>query len=148
MNKKYDITMKQIALEEARNSKTNMQLVRTAAGNWSYIFTNDEDNVSSAEQALSDSQKEYWNTAKKQMLDIASRRVEINTEFKNRISSIAENMDLTKKKKDEQYNEVYRKWYLPLIKTLQEKFNIATADLKDAGDLSNVDYADDFTQDL
>lgn len=148
MNKKYDITMKQIALEEARNSKTNMQLVRTAAGNWSYIFTNDEDNVSSAEQALSDSQKEYWNTAKKQMLDIASRRVEINTELKNRISSIAENTDLTTAQKDKQYNEVYREWYLPLIKTLQEKFNIATADLKDAGDLSNVDYADDFTRNL
>ena len=148
MNKKYDITMKQIALEEARNSKTNMQLVRTAAGNWSYIFTNDEDNVSSAEQALSDSQKEYWNTAKQEVLDIASRRVEINTELKNRISSIAENTDLTTAQKDKQYNEVYREWYLPLIKTLQEKFNIATADLKDAGDLSNVDYADDFTRNL
>lgn len=148
MNKKYDITMKQIALEEARNSKTNMQLVRNAAGNWSYIFTNDEDNVSDAEQALSDSQKEYWNTAKQEVLDIASRRAEINSELRDRISIIAENENLTSAEKDKQYNEVYKEWYLPLIKTLEAKFNIATADLEDAGNLANVDYADDFTNSL
>ena len=147
MNKKYDITMKQIALEEARNSKTNMQLVRTAAGNWSYIFTNDEDNVSSAEQALSDSQKEYWNTAKKQVLDIASRRVDLENELMSKFSSIAENADLSTSQKDKQYKETYN-WYLDQIGILREKFNIATADLEDAGDLANVDYADDFTQNL
>lgn len=148
MNKKYDITMKQIALEEARNSKTNMQLVRNAAGNWSYIFTNDEDNVSDAEQALADSQKEYWNTAKQEMLDIASRRVEAESQFRDKISAIAENENLTSAEKDRQYEVTYREWYLPLIKTLETKFNIATADLGDAEDLANVDYADDFTRGL
>lgn len=148
MNKKYDITMKQIALEEARNSKTNMQLVRNAAGNWSYIFTNDEDNVTDAEQALADSQKEYWNTAKQEMLDIASRRVEAESQFRDKISAIAENENLTSAEKDRQYEVTYREWYLPLIKTLETKFNIATADLGDAEDLANVDYADDFTRGL
>lgn len=148
MNKKYDITMKQIALEEARNSKTNMQLVRNAAGNWSYIFTNNEDNVTDAEQALADSQKEYWNTAKQEMLDIASRRVEAESQFRDKISAIAENENLTSAEKDRQYEVTYREWYLPLIKTLETKFNIATADLGDAEDLANVDYADDFTRGL
>lgn len=147
MNKKYDITMKQIALEEARNSKTNMQLVRTAAGNWSYIFTNDEDNISSAEQALSDSQKEYWNTAKQQMLDIASRRVDLESQLKDKFSSIAQNANLSTAQKNKQYQDEYN-WYLQQLGILQGKFNIATADLKDAGDLANVDYADDFTKDL
>lgn len=147
MNKKYDITMKQIALEEARNSKTNMQLVRTAAGNWSYIFTNDEDNVSSAEQALSDSQKEYWNTAKQQMLDIASRRVDLESQLRDDFSSIAQNADLSTAQKNKQYQDAYN-WYSQQLGILREKFNIATIDLKDAGDLANVDYADDFTKDL
>lgn len=147
MNKKYDITMKQIALEEARNSKTNMQLVRTAAGNWSYIFTNDEDNVSSAEQALSDSQKEYWNTAKQQMLDIASRRVDLESQLREDFSSIAQNADLSTAQKNKQYQDAYN-WYSQQLGILREKFNIATIDLKDAGDLANVDYADDFTKDL
>ena len=63
-NAKFDITMKQIALEEARNNKTAMKLTRGTDGNWSYQYVADQDDVAAKEQDLSDARANYYQTAK------------------------------------------------------------------------------------
>ena len=60
-NKKLDITMKQIALEEAQANKSTMRLRRDAQGNYSYQFVADEDEIAKAQQDLLAAQKDLYN---------------------------------------------------------------------------------------
>jgi TP901 family phage tail tape measure protein len=58
--KKLDIVKAEIALEEARASKTSMRLVRNYDGNWSYQYIADADNVAIKQQELIDLQYELY----------------------------------------------------------------------------------------
>lgn len=60
-NKKYDITLKQIALEEAQQNASSMRLRRDSQGNYSYQFVTDEDAVAKAEQDLLAAQNDLYN---------------------------------------------------------------------------------------
>lgn len=60
-NMKYEIALKQIALEEAQQNKSSMRLRRDSQGNYSYQFTADEDAVADAEDELSDLLNELYN---------------------------------------------------------------------------------------
>lgn len=60
-NKKYDITLKQIALEEAQQNASSMRLRRDSQGNYSYQFVADEDAVAKAEQDLLAAQNDLYN---------------------------------------------------------------------------------------
>ena len=54
----YDITLKQMALEEAKANKSVMRLVRDASGNWSYQYMADIDKVQQAQDDLTSSMDE------------------------------------------------------------------------------------------
>ena len=54
----YDITLKQMALEEAKANKSIMRLVRDASGNWSYQYMADIDKVQQAQDDLTSSMDE------------------------------------------------------------------------------------------
>lgn len=57
----YDLTLKQIALEEAQQNKSKMRLRRDASGNYSYQFVADADEISKAEQELLEAQNALYN---------------------------------------------------------------------------------------
>ncbi|MBO5179915.1 MAG: hypothetical protein J6B87_06180 [Clostridia bacterium] len=67
--KKYDIALKQIALEEAQQNKTSMRLKRDSQGNYSYQFTADEDAVRAAEDELAAAQNELYNFDKENYIN-------------------------------------------------------------------------------
>jgi hypothetical protein len=48
LQKKYDLRLAEIALEEAQNAKSSMRLVRNASGNWSYVYSADQDKIDEA----------------------------------------------------------------------------------------------------
>ena len=54
----YDITLKQMALEEAKANKSVMRLVRDASGNWSYQYMADISKVQQAQDDLTSSMDE------------------------------------------------------------------------------------------
>lgn len=54
----YDITLKQMALEEAKANKSVMRLVRDTSGNWSYQYMADIDKVQQAQDDLTSSMDE------------------------------------------------------------------------------------------
>jgi hypothetical protein len=49
MQKRYELKVAEIALEEARNAKSKVRMQRGADGAWSYVYTADEDKVAAAE---------------------------------------------------------------------------------------------------
>ena len=64
---KYDIALKEIALEESRNNKNTMKLSRNAEGNWSYQYVADEGDVEDRQQDLLDAYMNLQNISDEQM---------------------------------------------------------------------------------
>lgn len=58
---RYEVLQAQIALEEAQNAKDSMRLVRDSQGNYNYVYTANQDNISNAEQALADAENNLYN---------------------------------------------------------------------------------------
>lgn len=68
-NMRYNIALKQIALEEAQQNKTSMRLKRDSQGNYSYQFIADEDAVGKAEDELAAAQNELYNFDKENYIN-------------------------------------------------------------------------------
>lgn len=58
---KYAILEAEIALEEAKNAKSEVRLTRDSEGNFGYVYTADQDNIASATQTYLDKQNELYN---------------------------------------------------------------------------------------
>lgn len=60
-NLKYEIAMKQMALEESQQKKTQLRLRRDSQGNYTYQYTNDDSEVSKLKDELSDLYNQLYN---------------------------------------------------------------------------------------
>jgi len=49
LNRKYELRLAELALEEAQNSKDMVRLSRNADGGWGYVYTADQDNIDKAQ---------------------------------------------------------------------------------------------------
>ena len=85
-NKLYELTLLQIALEDARNNKTSMQLTRDSQGNYVYQYGTDEQEVASAQQEVNDKVNEIYND------DIASA-IEAISNFNDAGQSLGEELN-------------------------------------------------------
>jgi hypothetical protein len=47
--RRYELLLAQLALEEARDAKSQVQMTRSSTGEWSYVYTADESQVAEAE---------------------------------------------------------------------------------------------------
>jgi hypothetical protein len=54
LRKKYELRVAEIALEEAQNAKSQVRMRRDSEGNWSYVYTADEDATANAQQNYED----------------------------------------------------------------------------------------------
>lgn len=150
---KYDMTLKQIALEEAQNSKTQMRLQRNSSGNWSYVYTTDAEAIANAQQELEDAQNEYYNLAKDRVNDITEEMVEMWATYKKEVDEILEDSSLSTEEKQARLLEI-TKYYSNLMTELEADKQQAIADMTEAGGLVIDDFEntyaaalDDMTKD-
>ena len=54
LQKKYELRLAEIALEEAQNTKNQVRMTRTSEGDWSYTYYANEDKVADAQQNYED----------------------------------------------------------------------------------------------
>jgi len=54
LNKRYELRLAEIALEEAQNAKDQVRLARNADGGWGYIYTANSENIDKARQDYED----------------------------------------------------------------------------------------------
>lgn len=66
-NAQLEILQKQIALEEAQRNKSQMKLRRDTQGNYSYVYTANEEDVLGAENDLLDAKNNAYNLSKEQI---------------------------------------------------------------------------------
>lgn len=132
MEAKYNMTLKQIALEEAQNAKSKVRLVRGANGNYNYLFTADEADINNKQQEYLKAMQDYYNTAKDQTENITGEIVSLWQEMSDEIRKIYEDDTLNAEQRQNVINEIqayYQKKYADLAKMQTD----AAKDMKDAG---------------
>lgn len=117
-NKKYEIALKQIALEEAQQNKTSMRLRRDSQGNYSYQFVANEDDIAKAEDDLAAAKNALYNFDKENYLNNLDEMYSAYEEYQQKMFEAAQINDPEERAKkelliNEQYNE--------LINSLTEK---------------------------
>lgn len=132
MEAKYNMTLKQIALEEAQNAKSKVRLVRGANGNYNYLFTADNNDINQKQQEYLKAMQDYYNTAKQQTENITGEIVSLWKDMSSEIRKIYEDDSLDADQRQSAINEIqayYQKKYEDLIRMQKD----AAKDMNDAG---------------
>ena len=72
-NQKYEIALKQIALQEAQQNKSTMRLRRDSQGNYRYEYVSDQDQVGQIQDELNDMYNSLYNFDKARYQDNLSQ---------------------------------------------------------------------------
>lgn len=142
---RYQITLKEIALEEARNTKDSMKLTRGADGNWSYQYVADEENVSAKQQELSDAYQNLYQLSKDAYQSNIDSIVQLQTDFLQSVKEISDNQVWTTEVKAQKMAELEQRYYDDL-ETLTEENALYRNDMELSSalvlmDLRNQDEA-------
>lgn len=98
-NAQLEILQKQIALEEAQRNKSQMKLRRDTQGNYSYVYTANDDNVRSAQSDLLDAQNNAYNMSKDQMKQTQADSLSALQDAQSTVNDIWNNANLSLEEK-------------------------------------------------
>lgn len=114
-NKKYELTLKQIALEEAQANKSTMRLRRDAQGNYSYQFVADEDAISDAQQELLAAQNDLYNFDKERYQQTLDDALAAYQEYQQKMLEAAQINDPEERAaKEKLITEQYQQYILSI----------------------------------
>ena len=116
--KKYDLLLAELALEDAKNTKSTVRLTRTADGGFGYVYTADETQVNEAEQAKYDAENALYNTRLEAANTYTEKRVQIQQELNQELAALAEQY---KNGEIESY-QMYQELQTALIQDYQELY--------------------------
>lgn len=116
---RYQIALKEIALEEAQKSKNTMKLVRDSNGNWTYQYVADVDDITSKEQDLLEAKYEYRKLAQEAYKENINSYGDIYSEMSEKINELFDS-GLTVEAFGSSLQEIYSK-YTPYLISLGEQ---------------------------
>lgn len=125
---RYQIALKEIALEEAQNSKNAMKLTRGADGNWAYQYIADEDQVASKQQELTDAYNELYQLSQDAYTSNLESLKDLQEKYLESYRSIMENELLSTQEKEEKILEL-QSYYLEQYGLLAEENTLYRNDL-------------------
>ena len=138
LRRRYELKVAELALLEAQNAKSQVQMQRDSDGNWNYVYTADSDTVSAAEQnyedrlyALQVANGEYINTMQEML-------IQTQMEMKAKIEEITADETLSMEEKHALIHE-YTQYYM-------QKFNEYSAELGLVLDNNALLYEQDWTR--
>lgn len=89
-NKKYEIALKQIALEEAQQNKSTMRLRRDSQGNYTYQYVADNDQIGQLQDELTTLKNELYNFDLEHYRDNLDQVLKIYQEFQEKMKEAAQ----------------------------------------------------------
>lgn len=110
-NKIYDITMKQIALEEAQNNKSQMKLRRDSQGNYRYEYVSDQDDIAQKQQELLEAQNDLYNFDKDRYREVLQEAQDAYKEFTSRYIEILTSTAYTEEEKVQLIDQLKANYY-------------------------------------
>lgn len=135
--KKYEITLAEIALQEAQNNKSQVRLQRDSEGNFNYVYTADEDKVAEAQQQYEDAQNDLYNYAREKENEIQQARLENWEKFYEEIKELEADQTISEEDRAIKQAEI-RSRYLERDVELTEQANLTK-------EYSNQSYLDSYT---
>lgn len=124
MDAEFKLIQARAAFEEAQNAKSTVRLTRDAEGNYGYVFTADQENITKAQQAVQDAENDLYN----KQLEIANKNaeliVQIQQEMFNKIKEINDDLTLLAEERELRIQEIYQQ-YSPYILALTNDRNMA-----------------------
>lgn len=112
---KYQIALKEMALEDARNAKDSMKLTRGTDGNWSYQYVADEDDIANKEQELLDAQNNLYEIDMEEQMNKIDEYIEKLSEFQEEKEELYRQLYATT-------DEIERQRILDDIARLEEEY--------------------------
>lgn len=140
-NAVYDLTLKQIALEEAQRTASKLKLTRDASGNYSYQYVQDEDAIAKAEEELAAAENELYNLDKERTKTLVDEYYSTMTEANNAIAEAmaAGDQDRVNRLKEYYFSDN------GLIGTLQKELSVASENLQAIGvEIEDANFAAPF----
>lgn len=146
-NRKYEIALKQIALEEAQQNKSTMRLRRDSQGNYSYQYVADNDEVGKISDELSQLNNDLYNFDLEHYRDNLDQIYSVWEEFQEKMADAAMINDPEERQEREL---LLREQYGELINGLVEqnetvRLNLHESAFTELAELYNTDLSN-FTQ--
>lgn len=94
-NLRYEIALKEIALQEAQQNKSQLRLRRDSQGNYSYQFVSDQDQLKNAEDDLLAAKNDLYNFDKEHYKDNLDEIYSYYVEFQEKYKEIMLDMSLS-----------------------------------------------------
>lgn len=88
--KQLEVTKAQMALDEARNNKNTMKLVRNEQGSWAYQYVADEDEIVDKEQKALDLLYDQYDFIKQSVADGTEELLQLQQTAQEKLSAIME----------------------------------------------------------
>lgn len=90
MQKKYDLMVAQIALEEAQNAKNQVRLTRDSEGNWGYVYTANASETEKAQQNFEDKRYSMEKFMASTEYNLTTQMIQLNEDYENELNELAE----------------------------------------------------------
>ena len=143
LNAKYNQMQALMALEDARNNKNTLRLVRDSQGNWNYQYTNNADDVAAQEQKLAQANNEYYNIAKKQTQDVTSQIISLWQECEDEVNEIFKDSTLTEEERNAKVAE-RRAYYAQKAVDLEREKTQAITDMTAAATAADIEFSNSY----
>lgn len=137
---RYNIALKEIALEEAQNAKNSMKVTRDTNGNWTYQYVADDTDVNKKRQELSDEIYKLYEMSKDAYQENIDNMIALQENYLKSVEEIKVELanlddgDLERKKSLEAELERLNKQYYEQYDTLAKR----NSDLKKDAEASYV----------
>ena len=131
---RYDLRKAEIALEEAQNNKTEARLVRNAQGNWTYVFTANQNAIEDAEQKVADEREKARNESEKYSEEMQKNLVDLEKERQEALAEAYKEYkddEVALKKETERLNAYYVKRFNYFGSELGKALKVLGIDFKD-----------------
>lgn len=140
-NALYEIALKEIALQDAQQSKSQMRLRRDAQGNYSYQFVSDQDAIGQAEDELTAAQNSLYNMDKDQYRANLDEIYEVYVEFQEKLNELYLDNTLSDIEREEQ-KKLLVEQYGELINGLVEQNEDIRLNLQESALMELAEFQD------
>lgn len=106
LRKEYELKKAQIDLEESQNAKSQVKMQRDNEGNYSYVYTANDDDVAKAEQNYEDKLHEMQVANADYIKELQGNMVQMEQDYQNKVQEIMTDTSLTAEERMVKLNEV------------------------------------------
>ena len=137
-NAQLDILQKKIALEEAQRNKSEMKLRRDSQGNYSYVYTANDADLSAAQDSLLDAENNAYNMSKEHMIQMNNEKYAALQDFFEKFRQIKNDITLSEEERTKRLQEL-QDANKEILNAISEQLGVSQENmLKDFSDITGL----------